>query len=240
MASTPTKYKIKDLRGQTMKEVSHTLKLTGATMLAMLLGSYLYSSSAEAADMRNISKVNGGIRVSVEEQVGNISSVNGGIDLARGSQADRLDTVNGGIDLDDQVVITRAETVNGGIRVNRDVRVNGSLSTVNGGIRTGAGTVIENHVRTVNGKITLRDTHVGENVQTSNGDILLTDGSVVEGDIVVKGRRSWISRWFNFNHRPSSITIDADSSVQGDIHLYRKVHLDIEDGAQVGDIIEHY
>ena len=33
-----------------MKDVSHTMKLSAATMLAMLLGSYLYSSSANAED----------------------------------------------------------------------------------------------------------------------------------------------------------------------------------------------
>ena len=224
-----------------MKEVSHTMKLSAATMLAMLLGSYLYSSSANAAEVRDISKVNGSIRVSAEERVGDISSVNGGIDLGNGAVAARLDTVNGGIDLDERVEIERAETVNGGIRVSRDVTVHGSLSTVNGGIQTNPGTVIEDRVRTVNGKIRLRDTRIGENVQTSNGDIFLTDGSVVEGDIIVKkGRRSWIGRFFNSNQKPSKIIIDADSSVMGDIHLYREVNLDIADGAVAGDVIEHF
>ena len=223
-----------------MREVSHTMKLSAATMLAMLLGSYLYSSSASAAELRDISKVNGGIRVSAEERVGDISSVNGGIDLGSGASAERLDTVNGGIDLDERVEIERAETVNGGIRVSRDVTVRGSLSTVNGGIQTGQGTVVEDTVSTVNGKIRLRDTRVGENVRTSNGDIFLTDGSVVEGDIIVKGKRSWLSKFFSFDRRPSKIVIDGDSSVVGDIHLYHEVSLEIADGAEVGDIIEHY
>jgi DUF4097 and DUF4098 domain-containing protein YvlB len=75
------------------------------------------------------------------------------------------------------------------------------LTTVNGGIQTNPGTGVEGRVRTVNGKITLRDTHIGENVQTSNGDILLTDGSVVEGDVIVKGRRSWFGRFFGFGQK---------------------------------------
>ena len=66
-----------------MKEVSHTMKLTAATMLAILLGSYLYSSSANAADVADISKVNGGVRVSAKERVGDISSVNGGIERTK-------------------------------------------------------------------------------------------------------------------------------------------------------------
>lgn len=220
--------------------MNHTFRLSTAIMLAMLLGSYLYSASAEAADVRDISRVNGGIRISADDQVGDLSSVNGGIDLARGASAYKIDTVNGGIELDEQVVIVNAKTVNGGIRVSNDVTVNGSLTTVNGGIRTASGTVVENRVRTVNGKIQLRNTSVGENVQTSNGDITLRDGSTVEGDIIVKGRRPWVSKFFHFERKQPTISIDADSSVKGDIHLYRKVDLEIDDGAEVGDVIRHY
>ena len=223
-----------------MKEVSHTMKLSAATMLAMLLGSYLYSSSVDAAELRDISKVNGGIRVSAEEQVGDISSINGGIDLGSGASADLLGTVNGAIELDERVEITGAETVNGGIRVSSDVTLHGSLTTVNGGIQTNPGTEIERRVSTVNGKIRLRDTRVGEDVQTSNGDIFLTDGSIIEGDIVGKGRRSWLNRIFGFEGRNSRIIIDSNSAVRGDIHLYREVDLDIADGAEVGDVIEHF
>jgi hypothetical protein len=221
-----------------MKEVSHTMKLSAATMLAMLLGSYLYSSSANAAEVHDISKVNGGIRVSAEERVGDISSVNGSIDLGSGASAERLDTVNGGIDLDERAEIEVTKTVNGKIRVSQDVTVHGSLSTVNGSIQTNPGTVVEDRVSTVNGKTRLRDTPVGENVETRNGDILLTDGSVVEGDVIVKARHStWIGRFFNFDRTSSTITIDAESSVMGDIHLYREVNLDIAEGA---DVIEHF
>lgn len=220
--------------------MNHTIRLSAATALAMLLGSYLYSASAEAAEVRNISKINGGIRISAEERVGDLSSINGGVDLARGSSADEIDTVNGGIDLDDDVVIAGAETVNGRITAGNDVTVNGSLSTVNGPIRTASGTVVEDQVRTVNGKIQLRNTMVGEDVQTRNGDITLQDGSTVEGDLVIKGRRSWIGRIFNFDRGEPRISIDADSSVRGDIHLYRKADLDIDDGAEVGDVIRHY
>lgn len=223
-----------------MREVSHTMKLSGATMLAMLLGSYLYSASAEAADLLDISKVNGGVRVTADERVGDVSSVNGGIDIGRGASAEEVDTVNGGIDLDERAEILRAETVNGGIRVGRGVTVHDSLSTVNGGIQTREGTDIDRRVSTVNGKITLDATRVGENVQTSNGDIFLRDGSVVEGDIVVKGRRSWLNRVFNFEYDKPRIVIDEGSSVLGDIHLHREAELEIADGALVGEVIEHF
>lgn len=224
-----------------MRAINHKIRLSTATLLAMVLGSYLYSATADAAEIRNISRVNRGIHVAAEEYVGDISSVNGGIDLARGANARELSTVNGGIDLDDNVTIEQAETVNGGIRVGENVTVTGSLETVNGGIRTSAGTVVEHRVRTVNGKIQLRNTTVGEDVVTSNGDISLRDGSVVNGDLLVaKSRSNWWSRLFSSHRRRMDISIDASSAVRGDIHLYREVDLHIDDAAEVGEIIRHY
>ena len=223
-----------------MQSLNHNLHLGAATLLALCLAGYWYSASAEAAELRDISKVNGGIRVDAEDRVGNVSSVNGGINLGRGASAYDLETVNGGIDLDDEVTITRAETVNGGIRVGAGVTVKGSLRTVNGGISSRNGSVIEDSVQTVNGKVQLQATRVGADLKTSNGDIELSDGSVVVGDLVVSGRRSWFERFLNHNRRPSEIVIDSSSSVLGDIHLYRKVDLRISDNAVVGDIIEHF
>jgi hypothetical protein len=224
-----------------MRAFNHKIRLSTATLLAMVLASYLYSASADAAELRNISKVNSGVRVAAGEQLGDISSVNGGIDLASGASAQEVGTVNGGIDLDDNVTIKHPETVNGGIRVGENVSVHGYLTTVNGGIRTGAGTVIEARVRTVNGKIQLRNTTVSENVETSNGDISLRNASIVEGDLLVaKSRRNWWGRIWNSKRRRPEITIDATSSVRGDIHLYREVDLRIDDAAVVGEIIRHY
>ena len=191
-------------------------------MLATVLGSYLFAASADVGEIENISKVNSSVRVDAERQVGDVSSVNGGIDLARGALARDV------------------HTVNGGIRVGTDVKVNGSLETVNGGIRTDGGTVIEDRVRTVNGKIRLHETHVGRDVQTSNGDIELRNNTVVEGDLIVKGRQSWFGRLFNFNHRPPTITVDGSSAIHGDIHLHREAELNIDENAEVGDIIRHY
>ena len=224
-----------------MQGFNYNIRWSTATLLAMVLGSYVYSAAADAAELRDISRVNRGIHISVEEQVGDLSSVNGGIDLARGARAREVSTVNGGIDLDDNVTVAHAETVNGSIRVGENVRVAGSLETVNGGIRTSSGTVIENRVRTVNGKIQLRNTTVGQNVETSNGDISLRDGSIVNGDLLVaNSRSSWWSRFWNSHHRRMEITIDATSVVRGDIHLYHEVYLSIDDAADVGEIIHHY
>ena len=223
-----------------MQTTNHTFRLSIASALAILLSSYLIDANAEANEVRDISKINSGIRVEENDRVGDISSVNGGIRIQRGAIASEVDSVNGGIDIEDDAEIDAAETVNGGIDVGENVTINGSLKTVNGGIRTNPGTTIRDEVVTVNGKIRLRNTKVGSDVQTSNGDIEVRSGSAIGGDIIVRSRSSWIGRLFNFNSRLSNLVIDVDSVVEGDIHLYREVNLRIDAGARVGNIIEHY
>ncbi len=218
---------------QAIKGISHKISLSTATTLAMILGSYLYSASADAADVRDISKINSGITVEAEDRVGDVSTINGGIRLDYGANAQEVATVNGGIGLEDGVVVVLAESVNGGIRVGENV-------TVNGGIRTAAGTVVEDRVVTVNGRVRLHNTQVGRDVQSSNGNIEIREGSAIEGDIIIKGRRRWWDRLFGFSRRPPEITIDSSSTVRGDIHLHRQTELNIADGAEVGEIIEHY
>lgn len=223
-----------------MSAFNHSLRLGAASLLVMLLGSYVFATDAAAEESRDISRINQGVTVDNGDRVGDVSSVNGSIQISDGASARKVSTVNGSIDLDNDVVIDSAHTVNGGIRVGENTAINGSLETVNGGISTEAGTEIEETIETVNGRLRLRDTRVGENVETSNGDIELLHGSVVEGDVVVRGRRHWWDRFFSFNNREPELTIDADSSVLGDIHLYQEVELNIEQGAMVGEIIEHF
>ena len=223
-----------------MKAINHKISLSTAMALAMILGSYLYSASADAVDVSDISKINGGITVESEDRVGDVSTINGGIRLYHGANAQEVATVNGSIELEDGVVVVLAESVNGGIRVGENITVNGSLETVNGGIHTEAGTVVEDRIVTVNGRVRLHNTQVGRDVQPSNGDIEIREGSTIEGDIVIKGQRRWWDRLFGFNRRPPEITIDSSSTVRGDIHLYRQTDLNIADGAEVGEIIEHY
>ena len=110
----------------------------------------------------------------------------------------------------------------------------GDISSVNGDIDLDDGVEIE-RAETVS-----RDVSVHGSLSTVNGGILLTDGSIVEGDIIVEEKRSWFGRFFSFAPKSSKITIDADSSVMGDIHLYRKVTLDIAERAVAGGVVEHF
>ena len=66
-----------------MKEVSHTMKLSAAIMLAMLLGSYLYSTSTSATDAPDISKVNGDTDLDDGVEIERAETVNGDIPASR-------------------------------------------------------------------------------------------------------------------------------------------------------------
>ena len=183
---------------------NHNIRLAAASLLALLLSSYLFANNGHAEELREISKV------------------------------------NGGIEIDDGAEIDSAETVNGGIRVDDNVIVRRSLETTNGGIRVGSGSKVGGTIETVNGKITLDNTHVGDSVITTNGDVLILNGSVIEGDVVFEGRRRGWTRWFNWGNKTPDLVIDADAEVKGDIRLYHEVTLKIAEGARVGDIKRHY
>ncbi len=223
-----------------MSAFNHSLRLGAASMLVMLLGSYVFATDAAVEESRDISRINRSISIDSEEIVGDLSSVNGGIRIAGGASAEKVSTVNGSVDIDDGVQLRSATTVNGGISVGSNVSISDSLETVNGGISTRNGTTIGGSVETVNGRVRLRNTEVGGNVETSNGDIDVLDGSWIEGDIVIKGRRHWWDRFFDFSNRLPEITIDFGSEVIGDIHLYREVELNIANGALAGDVIAHF
>lgn len=223
-----------------MQFYNHTIRLGAASTLALLLAGYVSLADVHATEARDISKVNSAIRVETNEHVGDVSSVNGSIHIREGALASDVDTVNGGIDIDDGAVIKKAGTVNGGISVGENVTVNGSLETVNGGISVGTGSTVSDTVSTVNGNIRLRNVHVGANVNTANGDIEIKDGSTIEGDVIVKASSSWLNRLLFINTKTSDLVIDKTSRVNGDIHLYKEVNLRIEEGAQIGEIIEHF
>ena len=219
---------------------NHNIRLAAPSLIALLLSSYLFANNVHTEELREISKVNGGIRVAASEQVGAVSSINGGIDIDRNARATSVETVNGGIEIDDGAGIDSAETVNGGIRVDDNVIVRRSLETTNGGIRVGSGSKVGGTIETVNGKITLDNTHVGEDVITTNGDVLIRNGSVIQGDVVFEGRRRGWARWFKWGNKTPNLVIDADSEVKGDIRLYYEVTLKIAEGVRVGDIKRHY
>jgi hypothetical protein len=244
--STPTvistRSKIPDQANEVgiMATDNQTIRFSAAVLLAMILGSYVFATSADASSADKVSRINGSVEIDAGQTVGDVSTINGRIRVSRNATAGAVETINGSITIQSGATIDSAETVNGGIRLGRDVQVGAELKTVNGGIQVDPGSFVAADIRTLNGEIALRDTRVTGSLHTANGDIELREGSVIEGDVIIRGERSWISRLFSFGqpHR-SELQVDASSVILGDIHLYRDVELRIEEGAEVGEIIRH-
>jgi hypothetical protein len=172
----------------------------------------------------------------------NLSAVNGVICMGSGVETDDFVTLIGVIEIDSDARIDgTVSCFNGVIEIDGMSTVQGSITSVNGAITLDSGTEVGRDIRTANGRIRLSNSHVGGDLVTRHGDILLHEGSVVEGNIEFRDQRSWFRRLFGFGlHDEPRLVIDASSAVRGDVHLYHRVDVEIEDGAEVGDIVRHY
>ena len=59
-----------DREERKMRTINHTLRIGTSAMLALVLGSYIYSSSAHASEYRNISRVMGGYHIQADNIAG--------------------------------------------------------------------------------------------------------------------------------------------------------------------------
>ncbi len=144
--------------------------------------------------------VNGSIRVGSDAEVkGSSHTVNGRISVDDGSRVGDLATVNGSIRIADKVTVDGdLESVNGGVACGSGTEVDGDVTTVNGDVDLD-GAVIDGSVETINGAVTLRgasrvkrDVVIERNRGSSSRrtlEIRVLDGSVIEGDVVVKSSK---------------------------------------------------
>jgi hypothetical protein len=158
--------------------------------------------------------VNRSIHLRDGEHSGGLNSVNGSIHVGNNCRVDgNCHTVNGRIEVGNDSRVGDLDTVNGRIRLGANVDVDGSAHTVNGSIECDAGSKVHGRLSTVNGRIELRNTEVDEELSTVNGDILLSEKSVVRGDIVIKGNHGG----FFDHHQRLEIRISGGSRVEGGI-----------------------
>jgi hypothetical protein len=210
----------------------------------------------------DISKVNGGIAVDANQQVGNISTVNGSIHvgdkasaggvhtvngsitLDGGATAVDVHTVNGGITLGDASTAASLGTVNGGIHLGGNGRISGSISTVNGAITLEPSADVTGHVSTVNGLIRLNAAHVGGGLENVSRDMQVGANSRVEGGILVREHNeSWLERLIHdwlFDQDPPHdlplIVIGPGAVVKGTLKFERAVKLYVSDRATIGPV----
>ncbi len=144
--------------------------------------------------------VNGSIRIGSDSEVkGSSHTVNGRISVDEGSKVRDLATVNGSIQIADKVTVNGdLDSVNGDVQCGPGTQVNGDVNTVNGDVDL-EGTMIDGSVETINGEVTLRagsrvkrDVVIERNRGSSSHrtlEIRVLDGSVIEGDVIVKARK---------------------------------------------------
>jgi hypothetical protein len=176
--------------------------------------------------------VNGDVNVApgAEAAGSSFRTVNGEIRLGDGAQVADCATVNGTVDVGEGVRAGDLETVNGNLRLGRDSEVRGHIKVINGFVEVDTGSRVEGYVETVNGKIQLDGARVGGYVRNVNGGMLVTRGSVVEGDLVVKDPGE-----DRHGKRPR-IVIGPDSKVLGALVFERPVELFVHETAQIGDV----
>ncbi|MDJ0699255.1 MAG: hypothetical protein QNJ07_05315 [Woeseiaceae bacterium] len=198
--------------------------------------------------------VNKSIKVSPGSESDGETSVNGSITIGAGAVVTgAVKTVNGSISIDDDAKVEKASTVNGSVRIGDRV-TSRSLSTVNGTIRMGQNCEVDGHIETVNGRIAMKSgssvmddvenvngdfeivaSTIGGDLSTVNGDVLLDDGAVLKGDLIVEKPSGW--GWGKKEKkRKPRIVIGPGSRVEGVIDLEREVELFISESAEVGDV----
>jgi hypothetical protein len=179
------------------------------------------------------SSVNGSITVGSKATVkGSLETVNGAIRIDDEANVGSVGTVNGSIKIGSQVHTGDIRGVNGSIRLGDQAVVDGQISVVNGKISVDSGSRIDGDVSNVNGELQIIGSEIGGDLSTVNGDVLLTDNSVLKGDLVIKKPSGWSWK----NQREPRIVIGAGSRVAGTIRLERKVELYIHETASVGGV----
>jgi hypothetical protein len=168
------------------------------------------------------STTNKSVKIPKGSAVQDVSSVNGAVTLADEVTAEELSNVNGSITIGNKVTVRGIETVNGKIQIGDNFSATESIETVNGKIAIGNHGKVSKNIETVNGNIELNKVIVGQDIETTNGSVYLMDESVVQGDVIFEGKPSKNNR----NKRPPVLKVDASSTIQGKIIVYKEVEFD--------------
>lgn len=185
---------------------------------------------------------NGRIHLGDGSSAGEIDTRNGGIRVGASGRTEGLSSRNGSIDIGQDVEVDgRVETRNGGVSLATGSRVSGRITTRNGGVHLDGATV-EQGVEALAGDIILTggsrsgDDLVieisedkagrssgflgfgGSKSWPEAGDIRILEGSVVEGDVILRLPE-------DYDEELPVVEISADSSVSGDLRIDRRVEL---------------
>lgn len=199
------------------------------------LGSKNVADNTEAPN-KDYDTVNGSIKVGHHANVGDLSTVNGSVKVASDSAVGDADTVNGSVVFAENVTAKSAETVNGSIKLGGNCKIIGNVETVNGSVTANTGCEIGGNFNTVNGKLKAIQTQIDGDVKMVNGSIILLDGTVVSGDIVIKKNKSFFNKSKGKNPK---VVIGKNVKIKGDLEFQRPVDLYVHDTADVDTDVEN-
>ncbi len=138
-------------------------------------------------------KVNGNLEVpDKSKNPRNLSTVNGSIRVGWGSEAMNVKVVTGSIDLEDESRVNNVSIVNGDVTVGRNARLRGQTKLVTGNLSSGEGTTFEKGINIVTGNAILGPkTNVKTGVSVVTGDVKVAADSEVAGAVrIVTGALS--------------------------------------------------
>ncbi|GLQ99998.1 hypothetical protein [Dyella mobilis] len=184
-----------------------------------------------AAMAQDIDKTNGAAEVGPGQHAGNVHSVNGSVRIEDGAVVQSAGTVNGSVELGANAQATTLQTVNGRLELGQASRVSGDIETTNGGISLASRADVAGSARTTNGSIRLDQAHVGRGIETTSGDIVVGEGSRVDGGILINEVHGW-----NSSNREPHVVIGPHAIVNGTLEFRRPVRLDVSDSAQIGPV----
>lgn len=157
---------------------------------------------------------------------GSRNTVNGNIYVGSDCRIDGdLRSVNGGIEIGSHSKVQDLQAVNGRIEVGRETMVRGSIESVNGSVTCDRGVEIQGRLTTVNGNIDLENTIVEHDIKTYNGDITLSDESIVRGDIIIKRSKGSSRRHRLLKIEITNGSVVEGDIIVGDRWLDVKVYL---------------
>lgn len=219
-------------------------------ILALALAAAL--PAAHAADVPDLSKVNGSLTAEPGKAYGDIDTVNGSITVGDKAVAKDVETVNGSITLDtfsnvrdvstvngrillrNGVTARSVETVNGSIVGVSNLRIEKTVEAVNGSIELGAHSLVGGNVETVNGSIKLLSMKLNGNLETVNGNITVGEDSVVSGHLKVSKPTGWGINWGK--PKVPRIVLGPNSQVLGGLIFEREVELYVHATAKYGKL----
>ena len=176
--------------------------------------------------------MNGDVRVGRNADASDSSfrTINGRIRIEDGARVSDCATVNGGLELGAGAETGDLKAVNGDLRLGRDAKVKGHVKLVNGTVHLQAGSRVSGDVKTVNGLIEMVAAEVGGNLSNVNGGMLVTDGSLVQGNLRVRDAQ------VDPHSKPPRIVIGRDSEVKGKLIFERPVELYVHESATIGPV----